>query len=117
MNECYVYVLVLDLGIVFVVYTGLRAYLGKVICDVGVIIDGCCMCKLSVELVLMQQVCEMILLVQWLVAGIVYEGIGIDQLVCFIDEAHCVLGVDNGLIFCIVQYGYVIVFLYGIFGV
>lgn len=65
----------------------------------------------------MQQACEMTLLVQRLAAGIAHEGIGTDQLVRFIDEAHRALGADNGSTFCIVQYGHATAFPHGIPGV
>lgn len=99
MDEQHAHALALDPGIAFAVHTGLRAHLGTAIRDAGAIIDGCRMCKSPAELALMQQACDMTLLVQRLAAGIAHEGIGTDQLVRFIDEAHRALGADNGSTF------------------
>ncbi|APP84468.1 M24 family metallopeptidase [Xanthomonas hortorum pv. vitians] len=117
MDERHAHALALDPGIAFAVHTGLRAHLGTAIRDAGSIIDGCRMCKSPAELALMQQACDMTLLVQRLAAGIAQEGIGTDQLVRFIDEAHRALGADNGSTFCIVQFGHATSFPHGIPGV
>ncbi|MCF5992192.1 Xaa-Pro peptidase family protein, partial [Xanthomonas perforans] len=117
MDERHAHALALDPGIAFAVHTGLRAHLGKAIRDAGAIIDGCRMCKSPAELALMQQACDMTLLVQRLAAGIAHEGIGTDELVRFIDQAHRALGADNGSTFCIVQYGHATAFPHGIPGV
>ncbi|KAB7766918.1 M24 family metallopeptidase [Xanthomonas maliensis] len=109
--------LALDPGVAFAVHTGLRAHLGTAIRDAAAIIDGCRMCKSPAELALMQQACDMTLQVQRLAAGLACEGLGTDQLVRFIDEAHRALGADNGSTFCIVQYGHATAFPHGIPGV
>lgn len=117
MDEQHAHALALDPGIAFAAHTGLRAHLGTAIRDAGAIIDGCRMCKSPAELALMQQACDMTLLVQRLAAGIAHEAIGTDQLVRFIDEAHRALGADNGSTFCIVQFGHATAFPHGIPGV
>lgn len=110
MDDRHAHALALDPGIAFAVHTGLRAHLGTAIRDAAAIIDGCRMCKSPAELALMQQACDMTLLVQRLAAGIAQEGIGTDQLVRFIDQAHRALGADNGSTFCIVQFGHATAF-------
>lgn len=117
MDDRHAHALALDPGIAFAVHTGLRAHLGTAIRDAAAIIDGCRMCKSPAELALMQQACDMTLLVQRLAAGIAQEGIGTDQLVRFIDQAHRALGADNGSTFCIVQFGHATAFPHGIPGV
>ncbi|WDS36325.1 Xaa-Pro peptidase family protein [Pseudoxanthomonas sp.] len=108
----------LDPGAALFIHTGLRAHLDvSAISDAGVIIDGCRMCKSPAELALMQQACDMTLLVHRLAAGIAREGIGTDELVRFIDQAHRALGADNGSTFCIVQFGQATSFPHGIPGV
>ncbi|WCE03190.1 Xaa-Pro peptidase family protein [Pseudoxanthomonas sp. JBR18] len=110
--------LALDPGIAFGVHTGLRAHLdAAAIVDASAIIDGCRMCKSAAELALMQQACDMTLQVHRLAAGIAHAGIGTDELVRFIDQAHRALGADNGSTFCIVQFGHATAFPHGIPGV
>lgn len=110
--------LALDPGIAFGVHTGLRAHLdADAIVDASAIIDGCRMCKSAAELALMQQACDMTLQVHRLAAGIAHAGIGTDELVRFIDQAHRALGADNGSTFCIVQFGHATAFPHGIPGV
>jgi Xaa-Pro dipeptidase len=100
------------------VHTKLSAALGATrITDATHLIDGCRMRKSPAELALMQQVCDMTLEVQRLAAGIVHEGIGSNELVRFIDEAHRALGADNGSTFCIVQFGQATSFPHGVPGV
>lgn len=110
--------LALDPGASFAIHTGLRRHLdAHAITDATAVIDGCRMCKSAAELALIQQACDMTLLVQRLAAGIACEGLGTDQLVRFIDQAHRALGADNGSTFCIVQYGHATAFPHGIPGV
>ena len=110
--------LALDPGIAFGVHTGLTAHLAAGdIRDATAIIDGCRMCKSPAELALMQQACDMTLQVHRLAAGIAREGMGTDELVRFIDQAHRALGADNGSTFCIVQFGHATAFPHGIPGV
>lgn len=110
--------LALDPGAALFIHSGLRAHLDvAAITDASAIIDGCRICKSPAELALMQQACDMTLLVQRLAAGIAREGIGTDELVRFIDTAHRALGADNGSTFCIVQYGHATSFPHGIPGV
>jgi Xaa-Pro dipeptidase len=110
--------LALDPGAAFAVHTGLRAHLdANAVIDAAAIIDGCRLCKSPAELALMQQACDMTLQVQRLAAGIAREGLGTDELVRFIDQAHRALGADNGSTFCIVQYGHATAFPHGIPGV
>jgi len=110
--------LALDPGIAFGVHTGLARHLpAAAIGDATAIIDGCRMCKSPAELALMQQACDMTLQVHRLAAGIAREGIGTDELVRFIDQAHRALGADNGSTFCIVQFGHATAFPHGIPGV
>ena len=110
--------LALDPGAAFGIYSGLRAHLAATaIVDAGAIIDGCRMCKSATELALMQRACDITLRVHRLATGIVREGIGTDELVRFIDEAHRALGADNGSSFCIVQFGHATAFPHGIPGV
>ncbi len=110
--------LAVDPGIAFGVHTGLTAHLAAAdIRDATAIIDGCRMCKSPAELALMQQACDMTLHVHRLAAGIAREGIGTDELVRFIDQAHRALGADNGSTFCIVQFGHATAFPHGIPGV
>jgi Xaa-Pro dipeptidase len=110
--------LALDPGAALFIHSGLRAHLdAAAITDASAIIDGCRICKSPAELALMQQACDMTLLVQRLAAGIAREGIGTDELVRFIDGAHRALGADNGSTFCIVQYGHATSFPHGIPGV
>ncbi|HET9049686.1 MAG TPA: Xaa-Pro peptidase family protein [Chiayiivirga sp.] len=100
------------------VHTGLAAHLGGAnITDASGIVDGCRMRKSATELALMQQACDMTLAVHRLAAGIVHEGIGSDELVRFIDEAHRALGADDGSTFCIVQFGQATSFPHGVPGV
>lgn len=110
--------LALDPGVAFAVHTGLSRHLdAQAIVDAAPVIDGCRMCKSPAELALMQQACDMTLLVQRLAAGIAREGLGTDELVRFIDSAHRALGADDGSTFCIVQYGHATAFPHGIPGV
>ena len=100
------------------IHTGLSAQLGaSAIVDAVSVIDGCRRCKSPAELALMQQACDMTLQVHRLAAGIVREGIGTDELVRFIDEAHRALGADGGSTFCIVQFGHATAFPHGVPGV
>lgn len=110
--------LALDPAAAFAVHTGLRAHLdASAIVDAAAIIDGCRARKSPAELALMQQACDMTLQVQRLAAGIAREGIGTDELVRFIDQAHRALGADNGSTFCIVQFGHATAYPHGIPGV
>lgn len=110
--------LALDPGAAFAVHGGLRAHLDThAIVDAAPIVDGCRMRKSPAELALIQQACDMTLLVQRLAAGIVEEGIGTDALVRFIDEAHRALGADDGSTFCMVQFGHATAYPHGIPGV
>lgn len=110
--------LALDPAAAFAVHTGLRAHLdASAIVDAAAIIDGCRARKSAAELALMQQACDMTLQVQRLAAGIAREGIGTDELVRFIDQAHRALGADNGSTFCIVQFGHATAYPHGIPGV
>lgn len=110
--------LALDPGAAFAVHTGLRAHLGAAsIVDAAPVTDGCRSVKSAVELALMQQACDMTLEVLRLAAGIVHEGIGSDELVRFIDQAHRALGADDGSTFCIVQFGQATAYPHGIPGV
>ncbi|HHW4678546.1 MAG TPA: M24 family metallopeptidase [Xylella sp.] len=115
MTEYGAYTLALDPSAVFAVHTGLCSHLNaRAIIDATSIVDGCRLCKSPAELALIQQACDMTLQVQRLAAGIAHEGIGTDALVRFIDEAHRMLGADNGSTFCIVQFGYATSFPHGI---
>ncbi len=99
-------------------HTGLAAAIGAThITDAATLIDACRMRKSAAELALMQQACDMSLEVHRLAAGLVHEGIGSDELVRFIDEAHRAFGADNGSSFCIVQFGQATAFPHGIPGV
>ncbi|WP_202843937.1 M24 family metallopeptidase [Luteimonas saliphila] len=110
-------ILALDPQAAFAVHCGLRAHLDAVaIGDAGPIVDGCRMRKSPSELALMQQACDMTLQVQRLAAGIAREGMGSDELVRFIDEAHRALGADDGSTFCIVQFGEATAYPHGIPG-
>jgi len=110
--------LALDPEAPYRVQVGLAAHLGAAaITSAAAVIDGCRMCKSLAELALMQQACDMTLQVQRLAAGIAREGIGTDELVRFIDEAHRALGADGGSTFCIVQFGHATAFPHGIPGV
>ena len=110
--------LALDPEAAFRIHTGLAAQLGaRSISNAASIIDGCRMCKTATELALMQHACDITLQVHRLAAGIAHEGIGTDELVRFIDEAHRALGADGGSTFCIVQFGHATAFPHGIPGV
>ncbi len=110
--------LALDPEAAFRIHTGLAAQLGTdAISNAASIIDGCRMCKSATELALMQHACDITLQVHRLAAGIAHEGIGTDELVRFIDEAHRALGADGGSTFCIVQFGHATAFPHGIPGV
>lgn len=110
--------LALDPAAAFAVHSGLCAHLDpSAITDATAIIDGCRMCKSAAELALMQQACDMTLQVHRLTAGIACEGIGTDELVRFIDQAHRALGADDGSSFCIVQFGHATAYPHGIPGV
>lgn len=110
--------LALDPAAAFAVHTGLRVHLdASAIVDAAAIIDGCRARKSAAELALMQQACDMTLQVQRLAAGIAREGIGTDELVRFIDQAHRALGADDGSTFCIVQFGHATAYPHGIPGV
>ena len=110
--------LALDPEAAFRIHTGLAAQLGTdAISNAASIIDGCRMCKTATELALMQHACDITLQVHRLAAGIAHEGIGTDELVRFIDEAHRALGADGGSTFCIVQFGHATAFPHGIPGV
>lgn len=100
------------------VHTGLRRHLAAAaIGDAQPIVDGCRMHKSAAELALMQQACDMTLEVHRLAAGLVHVGIGTDELVRFIDEAHRALGADAGSTFCIVQFGLGTAYPHGLPGV
>ncbi len=100
------------------IHTGLAAQLGAAaIVDATAVIDGCRRRKSLAELALMQQACDMTLEVHRLAAGIAREGIGTDELVRFIDEAHRALGADGGSTFCIVQFGHATAVPHGVPGV
>jgi Xaa-Pro dipeptidase len=110
--------LALDPEAAFRVQTALRRHLAAdAIVDAQPIVDGCRMCKSAAELALMQHACDITLQVQRLAAGIAREGIGTDELVRFIDQAHRALGADGGSTFCIVQFGHATAFPHGIPGI
>lgn len=110
--------LALDPEAAFRIHTGLAVHLGAgAITNAASIIDGCRMCKSPAELALMQHACDITLKVHRLAAGIAREGIGSDELVRFIDDAHRALGADGGSTFCIVQFGHATAFPHGIPGV
>lgn len=110
--------LALDPEAAFRIGTGLRRHLdADCVVDAQPIIDGCRMAKSTTELALMQHACDITLQVQRLAAGIAREGIGTDELVRFIDQAHRALGADGGSTFCIVQYGHATAYPHGIPGV
>lgn len=110
--------LALDPEAAFRIHTGLAVHLGaSAITNAAPIIDGCRMCKSPAELALMQHACDITLQVHRLAAGIAHEGIGTDELVRFIDDAHRALGADGGSTFCIVQFGHATAFPHGIPGV
>nr|WP_293501426.1 Xaa-Pro peptidase family protein [Roseateles sp.] len=110
--------LALDPDAAFRIATGLRRHLdaGRIV-DAQPIIDGCRMCKSAAELALMQHACDITLQVQRLAAGGAREGMGTDELVRFIDQAHRALGADGGSTFCIVQFGHATAYPHGIPGV
>lgn len=100
------------------IHTGLSRHLSPShIRDAQPIVDACRMQKSPAELALMQQACDMTLEVHRLAAGIVHDGIGTDELMRFIDEAHRELGADQGSTFCIVQFGEATAYPHGIPGV
>lgn len=110
--------LALDPEAAFRVRTALGQHMpADAIVDAQPIVDGCRMCKSAAELALMQHACDITLQVQRLAAGIAREGIGSDELVRFIDQAHRALGADGGSTFCIVQFGHATAFPHGIPGV
>ncbi|MBO9661335.1 Xaa-Pro peptidase family protein [Dokdonella sp.] len=110
--------LALDPEAPFRVHAGLLAHLdAAAIASAGAIVDGCRMRKSPAELALMQQACDMTLFVQRLAAGLAREGVGTDEFVRFIDEAHRALGADDGSTFCIVQFGHATAFPHGVPGV
>ena len=110
--------LALDPAASWAIAVGLGHHLGAAnVTDATAIVDGCRMRKSPAELALMRQACDMTLHVHRLAAGLAREGLGSDELVRFIDEAHRALGADNGSTFCIVQYGHATAFPHGIPGV
>ena len=110
--------LALDPEAPFRVHAGLCEHLdAAAIAPAAAVIDGCRMRKSPAELALMQQACDMTLFVQRLAAGIAREGIGSDELVQFIDEAHRALGADAGSTFCIVQFAEATAYPHGVPGV
>lgn len=118
MAEQGVRTLAMDPDASFRIYAGLRRHWGAdQILDAQPIIEGCRMRKSPNELALMQHACDITLQVHQLAAGIARAGIGSDELVRFIDEAHRSLGADDGSTFCIVQFGHATSFPHGIPGV
>lgn len=110
--------LALDPEAAFRIHAGLRRHVqADAILDAQPVIDGCRMRKSAAELALMQHACNITLQVHRLAAGIAREGIGSDELVRFIDNAHRVLGADGGSTFCIVQFGHATAFPHGVPGV
>lgn len=110
--------LALDPEAAFRIGTGLSRYLDAgFLVDAQPIIDGCRMCKTAAELALIQHACDITLQVQRLAAGIAREGLGSDELLRFIDQAHRALGADGGSTFCIVQFGHATAYPHGIPGV
>lgn len=110
--------LALDPEAAFRIHAGLRRHVqAEAIHDAQPVIDGCRMRKSPAELALMQHACNITLQVHRLAAGIAREGIGSDELVRFIDNAHRALGADGGSTFCIVQFGHATAFPHGIPGV
>lgn len=110
--------LALDPEAAFRIHAGLRRHVrADAILDAQPVIDGCRMRKSPAELALMQHACDITLQVHRLAAGIAREGIGSDELVRFIDNAHRALGADAGSTFCIVQFGRATAFPHGIPGV
>lgn len=110
--------LALDPDAALRIHSGLRRHLrADAIVDAQPIVDGCRMRKSAAELALMQHACDITLRVHRLAAGIAREGIGSDELVRFIDDAHRALGADGGSTFCIVQFGHATAFPHGIPGV
>ena len=110
--------LALDPDAAFGIHSGLRRHLDPdAIMDAQPIIDGCRMRKSVAELALMQHACDITLQAHRLAAGIARAGIGTDELVRFIDQAHRALGADGGSTFCIVQFGHATAFPHGIPGV
>ena len=110
--------LALDPEAAFRIHAGLRRHLDAgAIVDAQPIVDGCRMRKSAAELALMQHACDITLQAHRLAAGIARAGIGTDELVRFIDEAHRALGANGGSTFCIVQFGHATAFPHGIPGV
>ncbi|MGY0634311.1 M24 family metallopeptidase [Luteimonas sp. A478] len=111
-------IVALDPAAAFAVHSGLSAHHGiSGIVDATPVIDGCRMRKSDAELALMQHACDITLQVHRAAAGVAREGIGTDELVRFIDEAHRALGADAGSAFCIVQFGSATAFPHGVPGV
>ncbi len=86
------------------------------IVDATPVIDGCRMCKSATELALMQRATDITLQVHRLVAALLHEGIGSNEVKRFIDHAHRALGADGGSTFCIVQFDQATAYPHGIPG-
>lgn len=94
----------------------LRGVLGRAPGSAETLVDACRMCKSPAELALMQQATAMTLQVHRLAARWLHEGITRSEVVRFIDDAHRVLGADNGSTFCAVQFGHATAFPHGLPG-
>jgi Xaa-Pro dipeptidase len=98
--------LAIDPAIAFFTFDGLRqAAPGVEMINAAPVVDGCRAIKSPAELALMSQAKAMTLEVHRRAARILCEGISTAEVRRFIDQAHRVLGADDGSSFCAVQFG------------
>jgi Xaa-Pro dipeptidase len=93
-----------------------RAAPGLEFIDAAAVIDGCRMHKSQAELALIRQAMAMTLEAHRRAAAILRPGISTGQVRRFIDEAHRLLGADNGSTFCAVQFGQATCYPHGVPG-
>lgn len=90
----------------FFITDGLQQQLpNSVLCNGTNITAACRQCKSENELALMQQAKNMTLAVQKATAGVLYEGISVEEVTAFIHRAHQRVGAVGGSSFCIVLFG------------
>jgi Xaa-Pro dipeptidase len=110
--------LAFDPALSFLVYDRLRAVAPSAdLVSAAPIIDGCRRVKSEAELALMRQAKAMTLEVQRRAAAMLAPGVTTTEVKRFIDDAHRMLGADNGSSFVAVQFARATAYPHGLPGV
>ncbi len=110
-------VLAFDPALPFSVFQGVRrADAGLEIVDATPVVDGCRQIKSPAELALMSQAMGMTLAVHRATAAMLAPGMRASEVKRFIDQAHRMMGADNGSSFCAVQFDQATAYPHGLPG-